>query len=199
MSRRELTAFGAFEIYVGVKRHFTHMNVLYKKNVSRLPAWATMESFVKRKDAKLFGYLASLYPESELEGMLVANFVFDAKMHVSDLLSEEARERYVAWQARVQSLTYCFEQEVMALFDRHGGKPFKPAKKPPFIADFFRGELSPETSAICTYQMGGFPHVEDDLLWPKARMRLMKYNSFLDYSSKKIQKILLENIQRYNK
>jgi hypothetical protein len=199
MSKRQLTAFGAFEIYVGVKQHFTTRGVFWLRGKSKMPRWCNIDAFVERKDAKLFGYLAGLYTETELEGVLTANFIFDPHMHVSELLTDEAAERYKNWRVRTESLTYNFEQELIGLFERHEGRPFKPPADPPFIRDFFRGDLSPETTAILTFQLGGFTKVEDDLLWPKARVRLIKYEKFLQYPQRKIKQLLMENIQKYNK
>lgn len=107
--------FDAYEMYHGLKLHFTskYDYVKYggKTKVSK-------DQFMLRKDKYTFYKLSRKYKREELFGFYVSNFLKNPKVWVGELLMEDADSEYKLWLRVQQSLSYIFDQNLQFLFDQ---------------------------------------------------------------------------------
>ena len=109
-----MTGYDAYKIYLGFKLHFTSERYDLPTNDGRVRY--NRESYNKRQDSHFFDRIARVYNTHELKGLFISHFVSDSQFN--DLYSEEAKETFVGWKKRIQSMTYNFEKELDVLLER---------------------------------------------------------------------------------
>lgn len=198
-----LSAYETFCLYLALKNHFSKESYNYfkyqgKTNVSK-------ESFMNRKDRFQFQKLSRMYDDSEMLDFMVANFLYDEKIWVGDLLQDEAKDRYMDYLKRKQSLSYRFENELDLLINSvHGGLNalFKPKdEQMPVINGYYSQIAGIETLALLDYFVSYFDkhnlQFKDDYLWSKIRMKCKKLLPFMDFDKNKIKDILKSRVNAH--
>lgn len=190
--------FEVYRYYLALRLHFTTENYDCIKQQGRVRA--SKQAFFKRKDLLAIRRVAETYSDKEVVDFLVSNFVSgDRWGGVFDL---EAKDRYVGWKKRIESLSYTFEKEIgkILLYCEKTGQTFKdcltPVKNqhPYIIKMYLRGEVSIETLVILN-QLIKFTGTLDnelsgDLVWPDISRIIRKYTPFLGIKKDKYDRIL---------
>lgn len=198
-----LSAYETFCLYLALKNHFSKESYNYfkyqgKTNVSK-------ESFMNRKDRFQFQKLSRMYDDTEMLDFMVANFLHNEKIWVGDLLEEEAKDRYMEYLKRKQSITYRFENELDMLITSAGGiqRLFKLDKDGnlPVISGYYWTIAGIETLALLDYFVSYFdkhdPQFKDDYLWSKIRIKCKKLLPFMDFDKNKIKEILKSRVNAH--
>lgn len=190
--------FEVYRYYLALRLHFTTENYDCIKQQGRVKA--SKQAFFKRKDLLAIRRVAETYSDKEVVDFLVSNFVSgDRWGGVFDL---EAKDRYVGWKKRIESLSYTFEKEIckILLYCEKTGQTLKdcltPVKNqhPYIIKMYLRGEVSIETLVILN-QLIKFTDTLDnelsgDLVWPDISRIIRKYTPFLGIKKDKYDRIL---------
>ena len=103
-----LRGFDVYKTYLALKRHFNsdrynYFNYSFKnRGVS-----ARYTTYQNRNDVFYFESLAKdLKKHDEVEGFLVANFVYNPSMWVGEMYGDECKRVYSEWKKQVESLSY---------------------------------------------------------------------------------------------
>jgi len=109
-----MNGFKAYLLYLSLKTHFNHPDYDYFKFQGKSPA--TFDTFEKRNDKYFFEKIATIYPNKErLLGFYVSNLLINKNFYIGDYCSRLCEKKYQEWVGRIQSLLYCFEQDLRKL------------------------------------------------------------------------------------
>jgi len=186
-----LTPFEAYKTYVSLKNHFTKESYDYFKYGGK--GKFSESSFEVRKD-KYFFY--KLSKQKDLVNYIVSNFVVNENLWVGDLVNEEqSNSHYMQWLKKQQSLTYIISNEIELLDDNLNQNILvTDGQHPPLLRMFKQGKISAETLIALDDVLNIFKHwnknIEEDIIWPKMYLKLMKYKPFIKYDTAKIKELL---------
>lgn len=186
-----MTPFEAYKTYVSLKNHFTKESYDYFKYGGK--GKFSESSFEVRKD-KYFFY--KLSKQKDLVNYIVSNFVVNENLWVGDLVNEEqSNSHYMQWLKKQQSLTYIISNEIELLDDNLNQNILvTDGQHPPLLRMFKQGKISAETLIALDDVLNIFKHwnknIEEDIIWPKMYLKLMKYKPFIKYDTVKIKELL---------
>jgi hypothetical protein len=195
-----ITGYEAFGIYNALKLHFSQESYDYfkyngKTNVS-------LSSFESRKDKWHFTKLSKKFNnKDDLIFFIVSNLIHNEKFWIGDLLSEDADIRCLQRKKVIQSLSYTFENDCIKMFEGVSNPNdiilVEDGNHPSLLISYMRKEVEMETMCILNSILNFFPmwtiKIKDTIIWPSHRMRLLKYNAFLNNDNTKY-KIILRKI-----
>jgi hypothetical protein len=110
-----MNGYEVFCTYQAIKLHFTtdtYCFFKYNGHVATKP-----EGFEKRKDKYMFHKLARQLKDNEVVGFFVAGFLLNDKAWVDYFIEPEAKERYLAWRKKKESLSYLFDQDMSKIVE----------------------------------------------------------------------------------
>ncbi len=201
---QEISGFEAYQLYMGLKLHFT-TNYDFTKYGGKVNS-ATIKSFEINKGKFVFYKLSRKYKRDELFGFFVANMLVNPKIWVGDLLSEDAESEYKVWQKTQQSLSYVFEQDIQRLFDTVNN-PEELLKvvdgQYPMLYNLYMQQKSTKETLIILNELLNFlpmwvKKVEDDIIFPEFVKSCEKYTPFLNFDKPKMLTILKKNLNSLN-
>ena len=194
--------FEVYRHYLALKLHFTTDRYDIVKQQGKIKA--SKQAFLRRSDLFSIKKLAKVYTDKEIVDFLVANFVSGDRW--GGVFDSEAKERYLNWKTRQQSLSYLFTGDVkklnnyiidnkmnfIDLFDAESGQ------HPPILKLFLSNRINLETIVILNI-LGSFVKVldkklNDDLVWPDVSRLIKKYSPFVQIDKKKYDAILRSTI-----
>lgn len=184
----------AYGLYVALKNHFTsdYDYFKYDKKIRSVE-----KSFDKRKDRFVFMRLGKA-KGNYLEEFLVANFVENGRVYVSNLLTEESESVYKKWKQRQESLSYNFNNEVSFLEDLDSSEinnlfKTKRNEHPEIIRMFLQKEISIETliilNDILTF-MDDYDNILSDPLYDEVSRLCKKYRPFMTFDIGRYRSVL---------
>jgi len=190
-----MEAFGAYQMYIGLKAHFTS-DYDYTKYGGKTSA--KMDSFLKRKDRSFFSRVARKYGEST-QDYFISNFVCSPKGWLGDF----NETNYNNWMKYKQSLTYNFIQDMSFLFsqveDFNSIFSCQKGKHPVLLRNYLAKRTHLETMVILQGLVGYVKQfdkeLKDDLVWPDSRRLVVKYGAFLNYDKEKCKVQLLKLVK----
>lgn len=196
------SAYGAYVVFVTIRTHFESSTFDFFKHHKVKASRATYE---KRPDKWFFDKVTKEYEDKDLRDFFIANRLKD-RNYVTELLEDVARENYIDYQRRRQSLTYNFTSELDRVFRYGVTRPFKlsDSEYPYIVALYLRNVISPETMAI----LDDFILYSDkfdkylgnnDPIWAKVALKIRKYKPFVKYDKIKFKRILKEKIDGTSK
>lgn len=198
-----LSAYDTYALYIALKNHFSQEKYDYFKY--RGKSRVSPDTFQQRRDKYQFQKLSRLYNEDEMQEFLVANFLSDTTW-VGDLLTDEARDRYMTYQKIKQSLAYSFTNDLDLLFSK--SPPELAFKKksgtyPEVLTLLMRGQISIQTFTILNRYLGLVPRFDadlgvDDIMWSKYRLKVIKLHPFMEYDDAKIKTILKQKVKEHS-
>lgn len=199
-----MTPFDVYRHYLALRLHFTTDKYDVIKQQGRVRA--TQQSFLRRRDLLSITRVAESYSNKDVVEFLVANFICGDRW--GGVFNVDARERYIDWKKRVESMTYTFEKEIGAavLYAEKNKIEFTDllqsinGQHPPIIKMFMKGTVSIETLVILN-KLGNYINkldidLKDDLVWPDTSRIIKKYSPFLNFSREKYDAILRRAIGR---
>lgn len=195
-----ISGYEAFGIYNALKLHFTQESYDYfkyngKTNVS-------LSSFENRKDKWHFTKLSKKFnSKDDLVFFIVSNLVNNDKLWIGDLLNDEADSQHLKRKKVIQSFSYIFENDCVKLFSETKNPNdllvVDQGMHPKLLTSYMRKEIEIETMCSLNSILNFFPmwtqKIEDTIIWPSHRMKVLKYNDFLNKDQTK-NKIILRKI-----
>ena len=193
-----LSGYGAYLLFVALKTHFNVSTYDFFKHHGK--SRANKNSFEKRNDKFFFEKIARQYKAEELRDFFVANLL-EGKIYVTDLMDDDARDNYIKYISRRQSLTYNYKNDLDKIF-RHGPKiafEVTDVSYPEIVTLCIKRSVSIETLVIVDDLLGFSKKFnkylgEDDVVWGKVAMKIGKYKPFLKYDKDKFKSILKEKV-----
>lgn len=190
-----MTPFEAYRTYLAIKQHFTQKSYDYFKYNGKVNVRA--DSFDTRRDKYQFHKLSK---HRDPINYLVSNFISSDVKWIGDLLSDSAEQIYTNWLKRQQSLTYNFTNELNNLLTNFEDNLIVKSGQHPHLLKLYRqGIVGIETMVILNDLVNFFPYwdrtIEDKVLWPDVRMKILKYKPFVQYDAEKCKKVLNDHFE----
>jgi hypothetical protein len=189
--------FEAYTTYLAVKNHFDREGYDFFKYHGKVPA--KIDSFYARKDRYFFEKLARTHGADLIE-FLVSNFIENDKVYSRDLTQDDAERVYREWLNRTQSLSYKFEQDLDVIDDLRASIKVKDGQHPELLRLCMSKKISLETLIILDSLVGFIEKwdekIEDRILWPTVKKKLMKYRPFLKLDLQKFGAIVLKKYKK---
>lgn len=191
-------SYEVYRYYLALRLHFTtdQYDVIKQRGKVR----ASKQAFYKRKDLLSIRKVAETYSEKEIVDFLVANFTSGDRW--GGIFDVSAKERYVNWKKRIESLSYTFEKEISRIsqFCEKNNLTLNDCTvstkdtHPYIIKAYLRGDISIETLVILN-KLSPFvdaldKSLEGDLVWPDVSRIIKKYEPFLTLNKEKYNGIL---------
>ena len=107
-----MDAYKAYQYYLAIKLHFTTDN--YDIRIHKGRVKAPYQSFIKRRDVKLFEKFATIYKDQEYIKFLASNFIYGNYNVVYDTTNAPI-QIYKHFQKQIQSITHVFENDLTNL------------------------------------------------------------------------------------
>lgn len=200
-----MNGYEVFCTYQAIKLHFTtdtYCFFKYNGKVATKPA-----GFEKRKDKYMFHRLARNLRDEEVVGFFVSNFLMKQKAWTQDFLEPEAKETYLAWRKKIDSLSYTFDQDMTKIIEEMDkrdmgiGRMFKPpadGSYPLIWTMMNQGDIEFETMVIL-HGMTGVLDLWDakynsDFIYEKTSKLIRKYEPFLGLDVPKFKKIVQKHL-----
>ena len=196
-----MSGYTACCLYRALKLHFTtdYDFNKYKGKVKYTPA-----QFDKNSHKYVYEKLAKKFSDEDLKKFFIANFLQNENVWVQDLLSQEAYEIFVKFNTKSQSLSYVFEGELISIFGEENHKLLFKSNSddlPLLLTKLLRNEVSPETILIMNEFLHFLPkweeNIKDEFVWPKVKLKLFKYRSFLEYDKSKFKKTFIDTVKEF--
>jgi hypothetical protein len=196
-----MSGYTACCLYRALKLHFT---TDYDFNKYKGKVKYTLAQFDKNPHKYVYEKLAKKFGDEDLKKFFIANFLQNENVWVQDLLSQEAYENFVKYNTKSQSLSYMFEGELISIFNEDNHKLLFKSKMddlPLLLKKMLRNEVSLETVLIMNEFLHFLPkweeNIKDEFVWPKVKLKLFKYRSFLVYDKSKFKKTFIETVREF--
>ena len=197
----QVTPYEVSQKYLSLKQHFNKKDYDYFKFQWRVRA--NESSFEKRKDKHHFIRLSKIYKDEELTKFFVSNFVVTKDLWVGNATSDEGRQNYIAWKAKIQSLPYVFENEVEAMFDENENFNdifnVEDGQHPPIVRHVFGNEVSLETivvlDSILNFSSNFKENIDETVIWPELYSMCNNYAPFVVVNKQKYVDILKKQVE----
>lgn len=183
-----MTPFETYKTFLALKAHFTQPSYDYVKYHGKVNA--DHKAFERRRDKYQFYKLSK---HKDVVGYLVANFVNGSPMWVGDLLTPESEQVYADWLRRQQSLTYLVSQDIATINgDLKDSIIVPPGEYPTLLKLYKQKKVSAETIVALNKVLTFFPYwnkkIQDPVIWPSVRDKLIKYDPFVHIDYDKVKK-----------
>lgn len=193
-----MTDYEAYKMYLALKAHFQTEDYDVVEMRGRIRA--SRKAYTSNK-ALIFQKLVKKYNDAEVCNYMVSNFI--AGNHWGGVFDEEAAKRYTAWQKRIQSLGYRFEQDLQTLTEEAAEEGItdwfsaENGRHPLILKAFLRNSISPETMVILNKLTGFVDNIklDNDPVWPDVRRLIIKYSPFVRISKEQYERIYNESRQ----
>jgi len=194
----EGTGFSAFAIFNALKLHFSSDSYDFLKYNGKTSV--SKSKFETRKDKYTFCKLSRKYSMEDLKKFYISNFLEIDVKWIGEISNEVGEVNYKKWQKRTQSLTYHFESDIMSLFEKVSSPndllKIQQGNFPLLLQVLMEGGVCIETVCILNDIMNFIPmwdkKIDDDIIYPTWRRKIVKYTPFIDYDRKKFKSILKE-------
>lgn len=193
-----------YRSYLALKLHFTTDAYDVIKQQGRVKA--SKQSFFKRTDLFAIKKIAETYSDKEVIDFLVANFVSGDRW--GGVFDAEAKQIYLQWKKRMESIKYTFEKEIDRLILECEKKGlefediFQPSngQHPLIFKKYMRKDVSIETLVILN-KLNSYVKKLDlllssDLMWPDTSRIIKKYSPFLTINKERYADIVRGRLGR---
>ena len=198
-----MTGFESYKLYLAVWQHFSlsrdYNYFKYKGKLGNI----TGRAYESRKDKYFFEALGERN-KGDLLQYYVANFAHHGSevVWIGDLHSKESEDVYVAWQKRVQSLSYIFEEDLKEIREFLTAKGLEfdrlfdiEEDEHPIIFRFVQQRMIEVESYIIMDKILGFSKriakdIKDSYIFPSEQYRYDRYAEFLNLDNDKYVKIM---------
>lgn len=190
--------YDVYRAYLSLKLHFTTDDYDVIKKQGRVRA--SKQSFFKRKDLFSIKKISELYTDKEVVDFLVANFVSGDRW--GGVFDHDAKETYLSWKKRIESITYTFQEEIDVLSSACENQKmfFTEAfvsthhQHPLFLKLYLKGSVSIETLVILNKLNNYVDQMDmdlaNDIIWPDVSRIIKKYSPFLSINKEKYNDIV---------
>lgn len=183
------SGFNTYIKYLALKRHFTSSYDYHKYNGK---VKASYENFIGRRDAHSFQRLSK---KKDVEGLILSNIILKPKIWVGDLLDDSAKEVYLEWKKKQDSITHHVKESLHTLDSDFKSNFIVEDGQYPHIVELYLGKkISLETLCIVTKLTNSQPYwknnVTDKVIFPDILTKVDNYHPFINYSPEKMKKAI---------
>ena len=183
-----MNGFDVFQIYLGLKLHFTKSNYDYFKFNGKTNTKPS--TFLNRKDRHFFDKLAKKH-KKDVFGFLVSNFVERGDLWVGDTFDDSAETIFTEWKKRFQSLRISFSDDCSCVFHEADKMemPFndifkyEDGRHPLIMRLYLQRQISIESFIIMNQILNFFvdfdKQMTDDVMWKEVKNKCLNYEPFL--------------------
>lgn len=192
-----MTPFEVYTTYLAFKNHFSKQNYDYFKYCGR--SRASLQSFYKRKDRFFFERMSRQRNDEEIKAYFVANFTESAnseKLWIGEII-RNGEDIYDNWLKKSQSLSYIFKEESQEMLSEYNlNDLFDCSRQHPPILKKYLGKIICLETLVIHNKI--FDYVKDfdkklmDPVWETVRLKILKYDPFLNIDVAKYKKIIKE-------
>lgn len=189
-----MTSFEAFQLYSGLKLHFTTDSYDFVKYQGKT---RVKPSSLETHRHKFF--FEKLGRHENPKGLLIANFIKDPKAWIGSIVSEDGYRVYESWIARQRSLSYNFKKEMkeIGLQSLNEFLRVPPSGDHPLLLQIYiEGRISIENMLIMDQLTNCFSYwnsnISDPIVWPEKFFSFVKYRAFFTVDEHKYTDILKE-------
>jgi hypothetical protein len=186
------SSFKVYIDYLALKKHFTTKGYDYHKYRGKVKA--SFETFRSRNDVFFFHKVSK---KDEPHRLLLANIVKNPKAWIREIAEDSGDENYLAWERKMQSLTYSFKNDLSVLnedyksnFIVNGGQ------HPHLMSLYLQKKISLETITILSHISKVLDYWENDIVDKFVAgdiiTLLRKYYPFIRVDEKKFSLIVKE-------
>lgn len=183
----KITPYECYVLFLALKQHFSREEYDFFQYNGKTRT--TITAYNKRNDRYFFEKLSRKFDKQQLIEYFVASFIQEnqpSKLWIGDL-RERGDTTYTYWKARIQSLSYKFEEELKKLVENnhlYECVTSENQKHPLVIKKFLKGELSLETLFILDDILHFIKESEHDPILSSIRFKIKKYRPFFEYNKK---------------
>ena len=189
--------YDVYRSYLALRLHFTTDKYDVIKQQGRVRA--SKQSFFKRTDLFSIKKIAQEYSDKEVVDFLVANFVSGDRW--GGVFDSEARENYLAWKRRMESITYTFTNEIDKLIlhceklQKKFEDVFENSNQHPIILKLYLNKKVSIETLVILNKLNNFADKLDlllssDLIWPDTSRIIKKYSPFISIDKEKYAAII---------
>jgi hypothetical protein len=186
-----MNAIEAYKKYTAIKLHFTSDSYDYFKYNGSVRI--DESKFDVRKDKY---YFSKLCKQPNLELYLAVNFFENSKLWVGQLVDGECKQIFADTEKKLQALTYNFQTEMSQFENLNDALNVYGGQYPNALKQYKAKQLSKETLCVLNGSLNVFSYwstsIEDNIVWPRLRNKLSKYEKFMSYDREKFKQILKE-------
>lgn len=190
-----MSPFEAYQHYLAMKMHFEKDGYSFHKYGGKVSA--KVDSFYARKDRYFFEKLAK---KEDLVHFLLANFLENDHAWSRELTQEDAEKTYRDWVKRTQSLSYLFKEDLDKIEDLKAAVHVEDGQHPLLLKMYMQKKIAPETIIVIDSFSGIIDmwtdKIQDTVVWPPIRRKLVKYKPFLKFDKDKFKDIIVEKYVR---
>lgn len=196
LGANKVTPFEAYTTYLALKNHFTKESYDFFKYGGK--GKASQTSFEVRKDKYFFHKLSK---HKDVANYIVANILLKDNLWVGDLINDdESNDIYTEWLKRQQSLSYIFKNQLEKLDDDLNKNILVEDGQHPHLLNLYKKKIiSDETLIILNSILGFFKYwdknISEEVIWPRLKIKLVKYEPFISFDKNKMKVILKERFE----
>jgi hypothetical protein len=195
--------YGGFEVYktyLAVKLHFTQASYDYNKYEGKVNA--KLDTFTSRNDRYFFHKLSKKYKQDEILDFFVANFLYDDKKWIKNLLENDGKEQFLAYRKYNGAFAYHFKSDCVSIvsdFNKRGisfndGFLCHNGQHPRLLQLLIQKKTSYQTAIaiddILSYSKNWSVGIKEKVIWPKIAFKMAKLKGFLNYNSTECKMIM---------
>src|SRR6056300_326914 len=188
--------YGGFEVYktyLAVKLHFTTATYDYAKYEGKINA--KLDTFTRRNDRYFFHKLSQKYKQEEILDFFVANFLYDDKKWIKNLLENDGKEQFLAYRKYNGAFAYHFKSDCVSIvsdFNKrvisfNDGFLCHNGQHPRLLQLLIQKKTSYQTAIaiddILSYSKNWNVGIKEKVVWPKIASKMAKLKGFLNYNS----------------
>tara|TARA_B110000285_G_scaffold227740_1_gene289535 strand:- start:502 stop:1116 length:615 start_codon:yes stop_codon:yes gene_type:complete len=194
--------FDVFKVYLGIKLHFTTKSYDYVKYEGKVNC--KLETFTKRNDRYFFHKLSKQYDINSIVDFFVANFVYDNKKWIGNLLQNDGREIYLEYRKRKESFIYNFRSDCLAILDDFNGRSLSfndgfvcgAGQHPRLLRLLIQKKASFQTIIVfdhfLSFSKNWDKEITEKVVWPKISSTIAKLKPFIRFNTTECKMIMKE-------
>lgn len=192
--------FEVFKIYLAIKLHFTSNKYDYFKYEGKVNC--KLETFTKRNDRYFFHKLSKRYNETDIVDFFVANFVYDSKKWVGNLLQNDGNETYLSYRKFKESISYSFRDDCNRIASDFSSRSLRfddgfnvlNGQHPRVLQLLIQKKINYQTAIILDYFLAFSKNwdkkIKEKVVWKDISNRLKKFRSFVKFNPTECKLIL---------
>ena len=193
--------FDVFRTYLAVKLHFTSDYDYFEFDGK---VNAKLDTFTKRNDRYFFHKLSKQYDQKNIVDFFVANFVYDNKKWVGNLLQNDGKEIYLDFKKRKEAFGYHFRNDLVSInndFTRSNisfddGFICRGGQHPRLLRLLIQKRASFQTIAVLdhflSFSKNWDKEITEKVVWPKISSTLTKLKPFVKFNMTECKLIMKE-------
>lgn len=195
--------FEVFKTYLAIKLHFTSEKYDYFKYEGKINC--KLDTFTKRNDRYFFHKLSKKYKQDEIVDFFVANFVYDSKKWIGNLLQNDGNETYLSYRKFKESFSYSFRDDCSRINNDFSNRSIRfddgfnvlNGQHPRVLQLLIQKKITYQTAIVLdyflTFSKNWDKKIKEKVVWKDISNRLKKFRSFVKFNTTEC-KIILRDV-----